>query len=36
MPGENIFRVSMRPIHKLVLMIPIEERTVEDDWEPIE
>jgi hypothetical protein len=36
MPGENKFRVSMRSIHNLVLVIPVEERTVEDDWEPIE
>jgi hypothetical protein len=29
-PGENKFRISTRPIHKLVLIIPMEEQTMED------
>ncbi len=30
-PGENKFRISTRPIHKLVLKIPMEEQTMEDE-----
>jgi hypothetical protein len=27
LPGESVFRMTTRPIHKLVLIIPIEEQT---------
>jgi hypothetical protein len=27
LPGESVFRVTTRPIHKLVLVVPIEEQT---------
>jgi hypothetical protein len=29
-PGENKFRVSTRPIHKIVLAVPVEEQTMEE------
>jgi hypothetical protein len=29
-PGESKFRVSTRPIHKLVLIDPVEEQTMEE------
>jgi hypothetical protein len=35
-PRKSKFRVTSRAIHKLVLMIPIEEQTMEDDWEMTE
>lgn len=33
---ESTFRVTTRPIHKLVLVIPLEEQRMEDDWETVE
>jgi hypothetical protein len=30
-PGEVQFRLTTRPIHKLVLVMPVEEQTVEED-----
>ncbi len=27
LPGESVFRMTTRPVHKLVLIIPIEEQT---------
>jgi hypothetical protein len=33
MPGESKFRMSTRPIHKLVVVIPGKEQTMEDGWE---
>jgi hypothetical protein len=35
-PGESTFRITLRPIHKLVLVVPIEEQTMEDEWEAAE
>jgi hypothetical protein len=32
--GENKFRISTRPTDKLVIIIPMEEQTMEDEWEP--
>jgi hypothetical protein len=29
-PGESKFRMSTRPIHKLVLIVPVEEQTMEE------
>jgi hypothetical protein len=35
-PGESIFRMTTRPIHKLVLAIPVKEQIMEDEWEAAE
>jgi hypothetical protein len=34
-PGESKFRMSTRPIHKLVLKVPVEEQTMEEaeEWD---
>ncbi len=32
-PGEDRFRVTTRPVHKLVLIIPIEEQVIEENKE---
>jgi hypothetical protein len=31
LPGESVFRTTTRPIHKLVLVVPIEEQNLEAD-----
>ncbi len=31
LPGESVFRTTTRPIHKLVLVVPVEEQAVADD-----
>ncbi len=31
LPGESTFRTTTRPIHKLVLVIPVEEQNLEAD-----
>ncbi len=31
LPGESVFRTTTRPIHKLVLVIPVEEQGLEAD-----
>ncbi len=28
LPGESVFRATMRPIHKLVLVVPVEEQAI--------
>ncbi len=33
-PGESNFRVTTRPIHKLVLVVPVEEQTLREPEEP--
>ncbi len=33
-PGESKFCVTTRPIHKLVLMVPVEEQTMEESETP--
>ncbi len=33
-PGESKTRVTTRPIHKLVLVVPVEEQTMEDPEAP--
>jgi hypothetical protein len=33
-PGESTFRVTTRPIHKLVLIVPVEEQTMEEPADP--
>ncbi len=33
LPGESVFRTTTRPIHKLILVVPAEEQTAEDDRE---
>jgi hypothetical protein len=30
-PGEARFRTTTRPIHKLVLIVPVEEKVIEED-----
>jgi hypothetical protein len=32
-PGESKFRSTTRPIHKLVLIVPVEEQTMEEEEE---
>jgi hypothetical protein len=32
-PGESKFRVTTRPIHKLILVVPVEEQTMEEPGE---
>jgi hypothetical protein len=36
LPGESKLRVSTRPIHKLVLIVPVEEQTMEGSVDPKE
>jgi hypothetical protein len=31
LPGESVFRTTTRPIHKLVLVVPVEEQNLEVD-----
>jgi hypothetical protein len=31
LPGESVFRTTTRPIHKLVLVVPVEEQNLEAD-----
>jgi hypothetical protein len=31
LPGESVFRTTTRPIHKLVLVVPVEEQNLESD-----
>ncbi len=31
LPGESVFRTTTRPIHKLVLVVPVEEQNLEGD-----
>jgi hypothetical protein len=33
LPRESVFRTTTRPIHKLILVVPVEEQTVEGDRE---
>jgi hypothetical protein len=33
-PEESKFRIKTRPIHKLVLVVPVEEQTIEDPEGP--
>jgi hypothetical protein len=33
LPGETVFRATTRPVHKLVLIVPIEEQAVADEQE---
>ncbi len=31
LPGESVFRVTTQPIHKLVLVVPVEEQATMND-----
>ncbi len=31
LPGESVFRTTTRPIHKLVLVVPVEEQAIAED-----
>jgi hypothetical protein len=33
LPGESVFRTTTRPIHKLVLVVPVEEQTIAGEQE---
>ncbi len=35
-PGESKFHVTTRPIHKLILMVPVEEQTMEEPGDQME